>query len=248
MSEALKILHVIDCEPVDGGSPVELIAGEFIAETFAISFAHSSLEANEDEFWGTGLQVRTLNDGIPRVIAMTIYGNAVGKSGLELEYRGRVEQAHLLTVANNIRHFEAVAAMEFMREWILIDGKTWKRRAKTNYIVDGKEVPASLTEEQLTKIRRTVAGFNGYTKRSPEFLREVLRVYNEAVKNKKRSNLEVQKHFESLHGRRYSITTVRGWIADARKIERNRRQISPEKGETIRSTKTSATPNKRGKK
>lgn len=213
MSKPLEIQKVLSSGALLNAKPIEIIPGEFLPSEFSITFSHSPLDENDRVEWITSLQIRTESDGIPRVIAVTVEGNVIGKSRVELAVRGRVDQAHLEVVAREIRHLEARAAEEFMKVWLFHDDeKIWVLRIKSQYFENGKEIPATLTDEQLKKIRRIVEGMNSYTKRSPEFLREVAHIYNEAKRNKKRTNLIIQKHFEEKNGRTPSIAVVQSWV------------------------------------
>jgi hypothetical protein len=213
MSKPLEIQKVLSSRALLNAKPIEIIPGEFLPSEFGITFSHSSLDENDHVEWITSLQIRTENDGIPRVIAVTVEGDVIGKSRVELAVRGRVDQAHLEVVAREIRHLEARAAEEFMKVWLFNEDKDdWVLRIKSQYFENGKKIPATLTDEQLKKIRRIVEGLNSYTKRSPEFLREVARIYNEAKRNKKRTNLEIQKHFEKKNGKTPSIELVQSWV------------------------------------
>lgn len=250
MSKPLEIERVVFCEPKKGAKGVEIIAGEFLPSEFELAFTHASLDSEEGKLWLTSFVIKTESDGIPRCVEVKVLGNAMGGGGVELLHRGRVEPSHFLAVAKELRFFEGMAVAECMRILLLDNDGKWQLRASSTYQVDVKEVPATLTDEQFKKIRRIVENANSYTKRSPEFLREVLKVYNDAKARNKRTNLEVQKYFDAKNNRSYSITTVRSWIAEAKKLDGQNRQVksvgnsSPTKPV---SKKAKATPKTKGK-
>jgi|GEM_PF-4697534 len=218
MSEPFKILKVIPRKPEQNAIGVEIIPEEYLPKEFTVEFRIASLSDAGYGDWIARLTIRTEIDKIPRTICVEIQGNAVGKSGFEMVHRGRVDRDHLLAIATEIRHLEARAAMECMKCWLfdVNDARTWVERSKSRYLDGDKEIPADLSELDLKKIRREVMGANGYTKRSPEFLREVARVFEQARSEKKRTNVAVQEHFYKKDGREPSMPTVRSWVAGAR--------------------------------
>ena len=212
MKKALEIKEVTSFEIFEPSYPIELIPHQYIPRDFKISFTHISEDGLN--LWSTSLRVRTVVDKVPRAIEVVIGGNSTDITGSTLKDHGRVDRAHLLYVAQEIRKLEALAAVEAIKRFHFDPLEELQERS-----VDapkGKEVsPKVIESAEAKKLRRVVEDRNA-KKQEPEFLREVAAVFIKARAERKRTNAAVKEYFDRKDGVDHPIKTVRGWVARAR--------------------------------
>ena len=212
MKKVLKIKEVTSFEILEASHPIELIPNQYLPRDFRIGFTHLSEDGKN--LWSTSLRVRTVVDKVPRAIEVTVEGNSTDSSGSTLKDHGRVERAHLLHVAQEIRQLEALASVEAIKRFHFDPVEELQERSVDAPI--GKVVSPKIIESaEATKLRRIVENRTA-KKQEPEFLREVAAVFLKARAEQKRTNEAVKEHFDKKDGADHPIKTVRGWIARAR--------------------------------